>query len=150
MVMLLWMVRRCLSLWVMCCSYVRQVMQDYSPEAVRYLLLSTHYRKPLDWNENAIDTAMQKVSKLYDALRRYDGDAHTFSSRMNDYSEAQQALIKQVLQALHNDLNTPLALQGVRTILSALHKAPAAEKSLWTQALGVVSATNGTNGAFSC
>ncbi len=69
-------------------------------EAIRYVLLSAHYRAPLDWSEDALRQAKSSLDRLYGALRTLaDVEASEELNIPTDFSDA-----------LHDDLNTPKAL----------------------------------------
>ena len=68
--------------------------QGYKGETLRLALLSAHYRSPLPWTESLVAQAKTNLDKLYRAAG--DGEAGTPDEG--------------VVQALCDDLNTPLAL----------------------------------------
>ena len=68
--------------------------QGHRGETLRLALLSAHYRQPLSWTEEVVAQAKTNLDKLYRAA----GDA-----------EAREA-DNGVIEALSDDLNTPLAL----------------------------------------
>ena len=68
--------------------------QGVPGEAMRLLLLSTHYRQPLNWTKDGLDQALKTLDKFYAAIDPAD-DAPT----PNDF-----------VAALCDDLNTPLAI----------------------------------------
>jgi cysteinyl-tRNA synthetase len=72
---------------------VRDLLAKAPGEAIRLMLLKTHYRAPLDFTEDALANAKAELDRLYRAA----GD------RAADTSDA-------VLDALADDLNTPLAV----------------------------------------
>ena len=66
-------------------------------ETVRFMLLSTHYRQSLDWNDDSLSLAKNNLNKLYQSIRDYSGTSDgTIDSKM--------------LEALQDDLNTHLAI----------------------------------------
>lgn len=69
-----------------------------SGEVIRYALLATHYRKPLDWNKKAVTDAQKAVDKFYDLLTG------------NDIKKDKGAVDASFIEALKNDLNTPKAI----------------------------------------
>ncbi|MDB2415401.1 cysteine--tRNA ligase [Rickettsiales bacterium] len=74
-------------------------------EVIRFALLSTHYRKPLDWTEKAISDAKIALDKFYAALRGQNFDKNYKKTPICDT----------FIEALQDDLNTPKAI-------SILHK----------------------------
>jgi cysteinyl-tRNA synthetase len=49
---------------------VRDLLEHASGEAIRYVLLSTHYRAPLDWTDEALQQANNSLDRFYGALRK--------------------------------------------------------------------------------
>jgi len=81
---------------------IRDVLDRYDAETVRYFVLSTHYRSPLAYTADAMDAATSALSRLYTALR--DVPATDDASEMADGFEAR------FTQAMADDLNTPAAI----------------------------------------
>ena len=84
-------------------SLVHDLLQRHRPEALRYVLLSAHYRQPLDWSEAAVEQATRTLDRLYGTLRELAGVPATPDC------EPPPA----VLAALCDDLNTPEALAAL-------------------------------------
>ena len=59
---------------------VGDILKNHSPMALRLCLLSTHYRKPLDYNENAIKTAETNLAKFQKCL---DENAGLFEKKQD-------------------------------------------------------------------
>jgi cysteinyl-tRNA synthetase len=68
-------------------------------EALRYALLSAHYRQPLDWSEALIEQSIATLTRLYGTLR----DLEPFGSKPG-------IATTEFENALDDDLNTPIAL----------------------------------------
>jgi cysteinyl-tRNA synthetase len=49
---------------------IKDLVEQYPPEAIRLFLLSSHYRSPIDFNEQAMHDAVSALNKLYAALER--------------------------------------------------------------------------------
>jgi cysteinyl-tRNA synthetase len=79
---------------------VRDVLKLYPAEVVRYFLLGTHYRSPLNYSDEQLDQARVALSRLYIALR--DMPAAT-APKESDYR-------KRFAAAMDDDFNTPVAL----------------------------------------
>ena len=75
------------------------LLQQYPPEALRYALLSAHYRQPLDWSETLIEQSIATLDRLYGTLRD-----------LTAYDVEPAAAEADVNSALDDDLNTPQAL----------------------------------------
>ncbi|MEW6645611.1 MAG: cysteine--tRNA ligase [Pseudomonadota bacterium] len=48
---------------------IRDVLQKYDPEVVRYFILASHYRSPLNYSDQHLDGAKAALTSLYTALR---------------------------------------------------------------------------------
>ncbi|SFM42623.1 cysteinyl-tRNA synthetase [Ectothiorhodospira mobilis] len=80
---------------------VRQVLEHYRPEEIRYFILGSHYRSPLNYNDQALDAARSALSRLYTALRGLE-PAHP--------GDAGAAWRERFNAAMDDDFNTPEAL----------------------------------------
>ncbi len=91
---------------------VRQLLeQGLSGEAIRYVLLMAHYRQPVDWSAKNYDQATNNLEKIHAALRGIELPE-------NNTAEPDAAF----LDALLDDLNTPLALMRLQQLANTLHK----------------------------
>ena len=77
---------------------VHQLIERVPGEALRWALLSGHYRAPLDWTDSLIDQSRKSLDRLYGALQR----AQDVEAEAGDPPAA-------FLDALMDDLNTPRA-----------------------------------------
>ena len=90
---------------------VHDLVRQHPPEALRYALLSAHYRQPLDWSDALIEQSVRTLDRLYGTLRDLgDGDAAP-------------AIPQAVESALDDDLNTPAALAELARIAGEARKA---------------------------
>jgi cysteinyl-tRNA synthetase len=90
-----------------------EILRQYDGEIVRYILLSSHYQKTLNWNQQAIFQAKKALDRIYGALRLGD------SEECADFEEDEN---DKVLEALCSNLNTPLALHYLRQIADEIYK----------------------------
>jgi len=94
---------------------VHDLLEQHPPEALRYALLSAHYRQPLDWSDALIEQSVRTLDRLYGTLRDlHDADAP---------ASAAGAIPAAIEQALDDDLNTPLALAELARIAAEARKA---------------------------
>ena len=81
---------------------VRELLEQAPGEAIRYVLLSAHYRAPLDWNDEILQQAKNSLDRLYGALRK-----------LNDITVPEDIgdqIPEAFRQAMLDDFNTPRAL----------------------------------------
>ena len=48
---------------------VREVLKQYQPEVIRFFILSSHYRSPLNYTQSNLDNAKSALDRFYTALR---------------------------------------------------------------------------------
>jgi cysteinyl-tRNA synthetase len=82
---------------------VRDLLREAPGEAIRLGLLTAHYRQPLDWTDDVLIEARQKLDRMYGALRA----AGIQGAAADDAADVPPA---SVLEALEDDLNSPRAL----------------------------------------
>jgi cysteinyl-tRNA synthetase len=85
-----------------------ELLQKVPGEVLRWALLSAHYRQPLDWTESLLDQSRKALDRIYGALQdaaRDVGDGVV--------SPIRGRLVAPVVDALMDDINTPLALSGL-------------------------------------
>jgi len=105
---------------------VHDLVRAHPPEALRYALLSAHYRQPLEWSDGLIEQSVRTLDRLYGTLRDL-GDV-----------EADAAIPVSVEAALDDDLNTPAALAEIARIAGEARKTASNEEkaALKSQLLG--------------
>ena len=105
---------------------VHDLVAAHPPEALRYALLSAHYRQPLDWSDALVEQSVRTLDRLYGTLRDLEG------------VEATAAIPPAVEDALEDDLNTPQALAELARIAGEARKAatPDARACLKSELLG--------------
>lgn len=86
---------------------VHDLLDQAPGEAIRYALLSTHYRSPLDWTDELLTTAKNSLDRLYGALE----SLHNIPASALD-----NKLIEAFETALSDDLNTPLAMSELHAL----------------------------------
>ena len=89
---------------------VHDLLQQHPPEALRYALLSAHYRQPLDWSESLVEQSKNTLDRLYGTLRDLGDVAAT------------PATPQVIEDALEDDLNTPQALAEIARIASDVRR----------------------------
>ncbi len=90
---------------------VRDLLDRGIPgEVIRLVLLSTHYRQPIDWTESKVHETTVLLT-LWEKLLRD-------SRRVGLVMPGERRPAPEVLAALADDLNTPLALKGLRDLAS--------------------------------
>ena len=94
-------------------SLVRDLLKDHSGEVIRLALLTAHYRQPLEWSSETLVAAKKMLDRIYGALR---------DIRVSPQKIANTKIPTIILEALSNDLNTPMAMAEVFSLAKKLNK----------------------------
>ncbi len=97
------------------------VARGYRPSAVRYLLLSAHYRKQLNFTWASLTQAEESLTRLTDFLARVD--AVTRQGSHPEIAERVDEGRKAFAEAMQDDLNTAAALGAIFELVRALNSA---------------------------
>ena len=98
---------------------VHELLKRERGEVLRYQLLSAHYRQPLDWSDAALSQSQRTLDRMYAVLRNYEAE----HGPIPNPSEPGGAFTR----ALHDDLNTPVALAEMNQTARRLGGARALE-----------------------
>lgn len=96
---------------------IDQILNQHPAEALRLLFLTTHYHQPFNFTFEGLEQAKQNLDKFYNALLR-----------VKDIVPAEAAADAKLVEALEDDLNTPLALSALHEVVNALNKADMPEE----------------------
>ncbi|NOX42329.1 MAG: cysteine--tRNA ligase [Gammaproteobacteria bacterium] len=126
---------------------IRDVLKEYDPEVIRYFILSSHYRSPLNYSDKHLDNAKASLTTLYNALRGVEIDLNASDQaagiqagvqaresidevRESIIDEVRESIIDEVRkgidrfeQAMDDDFNTPLAISELFNLSTAINNA---------------------------
>jgi cysteinyl-tRNA synthetase len=108
---------------------VREVLQRFDPEVVRFFILRAHYRSPLNYSDMHLEDAKQALTRLYTALK----DSKAKDAKV-DWDESHARRFK---AAMDDDIGTP---EAVAVLFELAHEIGRGRKELAPQlrALGGV------------
>jgi cysteinyl-tRNA synthetase len=78
---------------------IREVLEKYHPEVVRYLLVSSHYRSPINYSEDSLREAKGALERFYNALKGLPNVAPAGG----------EAFVERFAAAMDDDFNSPEA-----------------------------------------
>ena len=94
---------------------IRDALKNYPYEVIRYFLLSSHYRSPVNYSETALEEAKAALDRLYTSIHDVD---------ISDEGEvAKSSHTEQFQQAMDDDFNVPEALVVLFNLAKAANKA---------------------------
>jgi cysteinyl-tRNA synthetase len=97
------------------------IAKGYRPSALRYLMLSTHYRKQLKFSWDTLDQAEESLRRLSDFIERLD--RVSVQGTHTDVTSKVAVTESQFAAALEQDLNTAGALGTMFDLVRALNAA---------------------------
>ncbi len=100
---------------------VHELLKHTEGEVLRYLLLSAHYRQPLDWSDETLARVKRTVDRVYGVIR--DANAKFGPP------QAAQSPSDKFMSALLDDLNTPEALAELNNEARRLANADSVESA---------------------
>jgi len=80
---------------------IREVIKQYAPEVIRYFILTSQYRSPLNYSETNLNNAKAALTTLYTALK---GMEQVTAAKTDNIT------VEQFYKAMDDDFNTPEAL----------------------------------------
>ena len=97
---------------------IREVLEKYDAEVVRFFILRAHYRSPLNYSDAHLDDAKGALSRLYTALKHAP-----VTAAAPDWSEPAAAAFR---AAMDDDFNTPEAIAVLFELASEANRGEAA------------------------
>ena len=106
-----------------------EIFAKYQPSVVRYMLLTVHYRAPLDFSPDVLEQSRQALSSLRDAiaranrvLQKQEFGVDESDKPTSEVKAAAEDLAQQFHKALADDFNTPEALGVLHQLIRHLEK----------------------------
>ena len=93
---------------------VREVLKSYSPEVIRYLLISSHYRSPINYSEQSLQQSAKALERVYIGLKGLE--LKSAKSLANSRYE------RAYFEAMDDDFNTPEALGILFEMVAEINK----------------------------
>jgi cysteinyl-tRNA synthetase len=109
---------------------IRDVFQRYRPEEVRFFVVRSHYRSPLNFSDQHLDDAKASLKRLYTALQAVPPKPLAI-----DWQQAQAARFK---AAMDEDFGTPEAVAVLFDLAAEVNRSQSVQASSLLKALGGV------------
>jgi cysteinyl-tRNA synthetase len=138
------------------------LLQQHHPETIRFLLLSTHYRTPIEYSDDRLAETARALQSFYRFFERYEritGSSFFVSRPLATSSDEFHSLRSRFFELMDDDFNTGGAVGVLFELLSALNRfadsakleepsADAAAKSAFINAAGVLRELSSILGLF--
>ncbi|NLH48858.1 MAG: cysteine--tRNA ligase [Myxococcales bacterium] len=108
---------------------IRDVLQAVPPEILRFLLLTVHYRNPLDYYDGALQEAREAVDRVYTAWEALESNlaapVEPAADQMTPLQAEQLPVLAKIResfeQAMDDDFNTPRALGSLFELVTLIN-----------------------------
>ncbi len=98
---------------------IREVLEVHDPEVVRYLLVASHYRSPINYAPDSLAEARRSLERFYTALEGLD----LKSGEQPGQAGVDGRFAERFTAAMDDDLNTPEALSVLFELARELNRA---------------------------
>lgn len=98
---------------------IREILDQYHPEVVRYLLLASHYRSAINYSEETLHIARGALERFYTALR---GLNHVAIKELKNLDQENE-FVKRFIDEMDDDFGTPEAVAVLFDLVRALNSA---------------------------
>ncbi|MBI5159661.1 cysteine--tRNA ligase [Candidatus Micrarchaeota archaeon] len=100
---------------------VEEALEKHEPEAMRLFFVSTHYRSPIDFNEQSLVEAKASLDHLHNTLAKAQNAKQTTSEKNEKFTLAIAKLEKQFTEAMDNDFDSSSALASLFEIAKTIN-----------------------------
>ena len=97
---------------------IRDVMEKFHPEVIRYFIVSSHYRSPVNFSDTALKEAKTALTRFYHAFKAYEQTYGQIHSDQLDHE-----FIERFNSAMRDDFNTPEAMAVLFDLNRELNRA---------------------------
>jgi cysteinyl-tRNA synthetase len=120
-----------------------ELLQRHSPEVIRFFLLSTHYRSPIQYSEELLEETARSMEAFYRYFKRYEritGQSYyqlpvarrrsegNFDASAGEILAEAAALRTRFLEAMDDDFNTGVGVAALFDLVRLLNKFADAQK----------------------
>jgi cysteinyl-tRNA synthetase len=120
---------------------IRDVLGKYHPEVVRFFLISSHYRSPINYSEDSLIEARAGLERFYAALRDY-----VAVQPVDLASLSESRYYATFVEAMNDDFNTRVALATMYDLVRELNACTDTHRA--TQLAAELKALGGILGIF--
>ncbi|WP_066804056.1 cysteine--tRNA ligase [Moraxella oblonga] len=95
---------------------IRDVLKDFHAETIRFFILSSHYRSPINFSDMALKESHTALSRLYHALKPFDDVQIDENAWTSDFGQ-------EFTSAMNDDFNSAKAISVLFSLASEINKA---------------------------
>ena len=105
---------------------IEELLTEYDPQVFRFFVLSTHYRSPIDFSDEALQQSQNSLKRIHKLMETVD---ELLEMNIAEKSETDEKYLKilentknEFLDAMDNDFNTPIALSALFNLIRDINK----------------------------
>jgi cysteinyl-tRNA synthetase len=128
---------------------IREILERYDSEVLRFFLLSAHYRSPIDFSDQNLADAEAGLSRIYHALAAMEdaiadnsvtvASPASLSPAAHELQEKLAMLHDRFCEAMDDDFNTALAIANVFDLVRVLNRVLADKSAINAAVLALFS-----------
>jgi cysteinyl-tRNA synthetase len=107
---------------------IREILDKFDPEVVRFFLLSTHYRSPIEFSDTLLKEAELSIDRYYTTLTRIDdfvqadSGARKPAQEEKTMEETVNSFMDRFKEAMDDDFNTALAIGHIFELIREVNR----------------------------
>ena len=105
---------------------ITELLKEYDPHIFRFFVLSTHYRSPIDFSDDALQQSQNSLKRIHKLMETIDELLDSPIDEENENDEKCKIKLentkKEFLDAMDNDFNTPIALSALFNFIRDINK----------------------------
>jgi len=106
---------------------IKEILEKYEPEVVRYFLLTTHYRSPIEFSDLQLNEAELSIDRYYTTVMRISdflegSDSAERTGASAELQELTASFKDKFLSAMNDDFNTALALGYIFELIREINR----------------------------
>ncbi len=100
---------------------IRDVLKKFDQQALRYFLLTTHYRSPINFSDKTLAEAEGRVRYIYETLQRLDAAVTPGSDEPPHRDVEVSSMVERFTQAMDDDFNTAKVLGDLSNVFKLVN-----------------------------
>ena len=92
---------------------IKEALKKYPPLGIRFFILGSHYRSPLDFSDAALEAGQKGLERFHSAYARLLQTKATAEGRYEPFEEKIEAYRQRFEEEMNDDFNTPRAIAAL-------------------------------------
>ncbi len=101
---------------------IKDALKDYTALAIRFFVLSSHYRSPLDFSEEALVAARKGLEKIHQSVLRLIKSDSVEGTNETSFEQNVEQYRRRFVDEMNDDFNTPRAIAAVFDFLKEMNR----------------------------